>query len=107
MCSIGARKLGLLEPDTVTRMVIGANGLMIAWNGNRLPKSFVPNACARRARRVAGWSMALSGLFYASPFVFAPIRALDEHQSGHCALRAFAAPVGAPCGIPSLVAVVA
>jgi uncharacterized membrane protein len=68
-----ARRQGMLEPDTVTRLVIGANGLMIAWMGNRLPKSFVPRACARSARRVAGWSLALSGLFYAALAAFAPI----------------------------------
>ena len=41
-----ARKAGLVEPDTVTRLVIGANGLMIAWMGNRIPKAFVPSAQA-------------------------------------------------------------
>lgn len=70
-----ARKLGYLEADTVTRLVIGLNGLMIAWNGNRIPKAFVPNAQARRARRVAGWSLTLSGLVYAAMFAFAPLQA--------------------------------
>ena len=68
-----ARKAGYLEADTVTRLVIGANGLMIAWMGNRMPKAFVPNEHARRARRVAGWSLALSGLVYAGLFAFAPL----------------------------------
>ena len=58
-----ARKLGYVDSDTVTRLVIGANGLMIAWFGNRLPKAFVPSACARRVRRVAGWSLVLSGSY--------------------------------------------
>ena len=52
MVGVGLRRLGLVDPDTVTRTVIGANGLMIAWMGNRMPKSFVPSACARRVRRV-------------------------------------------------------
>ncbi|WP_395327262.1 ammonium transporter [Novosphingobium sp. BL-8H] len=69
-----ARKLGYIDTDTVTRLVIGANGLMIAWNGNRMPKTFVPHAQARQARRVAGWSLTLSGLIYAGLFVFAPLR---------------------------------
>jgi len=73
LVSMQARKLGWLEPETVTRLVIGANGLFVAWMGNRLPKSFVPNACARRARRVAGWSLALSGLVYAALAALAPI----------------------------------
>ena len=68
-----ARKLGYVDSDTVTRLVIGANGLMIAWFGNRLPKAFVPSACARRVRRVAGWSLVLSGLVYAGLWAFAPM----------------------------------
>jgi len=68
-----ARKLGYADADTVTRLVIGLNGLMMAWNGNRIPKSFVPNANARRARRVAGWSLVISGLVYAALFAFAPL----------------------------------
>ena len=67
------RKLGVLEAETVTRTVIGANGLMVAWMGNRMPKAFVPHACARRARRFTGWSLALSGLVYAGLFAFAPL----------------------------------
>jgi hypothetical protein len=69
-----ARKLGYIDADTVTRLVIGMTGLMIAANGNRLPKTVVPGASAQRARRVAGWSMALSGLVFAGLFVFAPIQ---------------------------------
>ncbi len=72
--AVVARKLGYMEGDTVTRLVIGLNGLMIAWQGNRMPKTFVPGAQARKARRVAGWSLALSGLVYAGLFAFAPIR---------------------------------
>jgi hypothetical protein len=68
-----ARKSGYIDADTVTRIVIGANGLMIAWFGNRLPKAFVPSACARQLRRVAGWSLVLSGLVYAVLWAFAPI----------------------------------
>ena len=67
------RKLGYIDGDTVTRIVIGSNGLMIAWFGNRLPKAFVPCAWARQARRVGGWSLVLSGLFYAGLWAFAPI----------------------------------
>ena len=68
-----ARKLGYMDGETVTRLVIGANGLMIAWFGNRMPKTFVPSAWARQLRRVAGWSLALSGLVYAGLWAFAPI----------------------------------
>jgi len=68
-----ARKLGYVEAETVTRVVIGLNGLMMAWNGNRIPKSFTPSEQARRAKRVAGWSLVLSGLVYAGLFAFAPM----------------------------------
>lgn len=67
-----ARKLGYIGGDTVTRVVMGPLGLWFLWYGNRMPKAFVPNAQARRARRFAGWAMVLSGLVYAGLFVFAP-----------------------------------
>jgi hypothetical protein len=69
-----ARKLDYIDGDTVLRLVIGANGLMIAWTGNRIPKTFVPSAQAREARRVAAWSLVLSGLVYAGLWAFAPIQ---------------------------------
>lgn len=73
LCASLARKLGYLDSETVTRLVIGANGLMIAWWGNRMPKVFVPNAAARQLRRVAGWSLVLSGLVYSGMWAFAPL----------------------------------
>ena len=69
-----ARRQGMMDSESVTRLVIGANGLMIAWMGNRLPKTFVPEAWARQARRVAGWSLAVSGLVYAGLWAFAPFQ---------------------------------
>ena len=68
-----ARKMGYVDGETVTRVVIGLTGLMIASFGNRMPKTFVPSACARQARRVAAWSLVLSGLIYAALWAFAPI----------------------------------
>ena len=70
-----ARQMGYVDSETVTRVVIGLNGLMIAWYGNRMPKTFVPSAQAREARRVAAWSLVLSGLVYAGLWAFAPIQA--------------------------------
>lgn len=67
-----ARKLGYIDGETVTRLVMGAIGLMVAWFGNRMPKRFVPEAWARRATRVGGWSLVLSGLVYAGLWAFAP-----------------------------------
>lgn len=68
-----ARKLGYIDGDTVTRLVTGMNGLMIAYYGNQLPKAVVPHPYAHRVRRVGGWSMVLSGLVFAGLFAFAPI----------------------------------
>lgn len=68
-----ARQMGYVDGDTVTRVVIGMNGLMIAWFGNRMPKAFVPSDLARKVHRVGGWSMVLSGLVYAGLWAFAPI----------------------------------
>jgi hypothetical protein len=69
-----ARKLGYIDADTVTRMVVGINGLMVAWFGNRMPKAVVPVAGVRRqVMRVGGWAMVLSGLVYAGTWAFAPI----------------------------------
>jgi hypothetical protein len=68
-----ARKLGYVDGDTVTRVVIGMTGLMIASFGNRMPKTFVPSSRARQARQVAAWSLVLSGLVYAGLWAFAPI----------------------------------
>ena len=73
LCATFARKLGYIEGDTVTRLVVGTNGLMIAWFGNRMPKDFVHSAWARQVRRVGGWSLVLSGLIYAALWAFAPI----------------------------------
>jgi Ca2+/Na+ antiporter len=68
-----ARKHGYMDPETVTRLVIGLTGLMVASFGNRLPKTFVPDARAREARRVAAWSLVVSGLIYAGLWTFAPM----------------------------------
>ena len=68
-----ARKLGYIDQETTLRLVLGVTGLMIASFGNRIPKTFVPSAGARKAQRVAAWSMVLSGLAYAGFFAFAPI----------------------------------
>tara|TARA_B100001146_G_C16199929_1_gene443802 strand:+ start:3218 stop:3499 length:282 start_codon:yes stop_codon:yes gene_type:complete len=60
-----ARQQGDIEGDTVQRLVMGTTGLMVAWYGNRIPKTFAPSATARRVTRVGGWPMALSGVVYA------------------------------------------
>ena len=68
-----ARKLGYIDQDTARRVVTCVIGLWLAWYGNRMPKALVPNACARQARRVGGWTLVLSGLVYAGLWAFAPI----------------------------------
>lgn len=68
-----ARKLGYIDGETTTRLVIGLNGLMIAWIGNRIPKAIAPSARIRQVKRLGGWSLVLSGLVYAGLWAFAPI----------------------------------
>jgi hypothetical protein len=73
--AVTARKLGYVDGDTVTRLVMGINGLLIVWYGNRIPKTVIPrSAQQRQAQRVAGWSQVISGLVYTGLFLFAPIR---------------------------------
>jgi hypothetical protein len=74
LCAIVANRLGYIDRDIVIRLVIGINGLMIASYGNSLPKTMVPvPANAVQARRVASWSLVLSGLVYTGLWAFAPI----------------------------------
>jgi hypothetical protein len=68
-----ARELGYIDSETTKRVVIGLNGLLVAWIGNRMPKAVAPNAWIQQVKRVGGWSMALSGLVYAGLWAFAPI----------------------------------
>ena len=72
LCATFARSQGYVDSEMVDRIVMGAIGLMVAWFGNQMPKRFVPSARARQATRVAGWSMALSGLVYAGLWIAAP-----------------------------------
>lgn len=69
-----ARNHGIIDQDTTSRVVIGLNGLMIAWIGNRMPKTVAPSAVTRQVQRVGGWSLVLSGLVYAGVWAFAPIQ---------------------------------
>jgi len=63
---------GYIDGDMTLR-AIAMNGLLIAYFGNSIPKKAAPNAAARQAMRVSGWSMVLSGLIYAGLWAFAPI----------------------------------
>ncbi|MBA4107400.1 MAG: ammonium transporter [Pirellula sp.] len=68
-----ARKLGYIDGDTETRVFNGMMGLIIIWNGNRMPKAFFPIALARKVSWVGGWSMVMSGLVYVGLWAFAPM----------------------------------
>jgi len=68
-----ARSQGYIDQETVLRLVIGINGLMIAYYGNRAPKAVAPSIYAQQMARVAGWSLVLSGLAYAGLWALAPI----------------------------------
>jgi hypothetical protein len=77
-----AQAQGYIDRDTVLRLVIGANGLMIAHFGNLAPKRVAPSACAQQVARVSGWSSVLSGLVYAGLWAFAPIPVAITAGSG-------------------------
>ena len=68
-----AHQYGYMSHDTVLRIVIGANGLMVAYYGNRIPKAVAPSAAVRQVMRVSGWAQVLSGLAYTALWAFAPI----------------------------------
>lgn len=68
-----ARSQGLIDQDASQRIILGAIGLMVVAYGNRIPKAFTSTPEARNSKRVAGWTMVLSGLVYAGAFVLAPI----------------------------------
>jgi hypothetical protein len=68
-----ARRFGFIDDDALTRIVLGATGLMVAWYGNRMPKAFYADNRARQIARVGGWSWAISGVVYAALWVLAPI----------------------------------
>lgn len=70
---VEASKLGYIDRETLTRLVIGINGLMVAWYGNRIPKRFAPSASIKQIQRVAGWSQVISGFAYAGLWAFAPM----------------------------------
>lgn len=74
LAASSARAAGHIDDETAKRIIFGLIGLMIAWQGNRMPKAIVPSASARKATRVAGWSLALSGLVYAGLWAFAPVQ---------------------------------
>jgi hypothetical protein len=78
-----ARNRGLIEAETVTRLVMGTIGLMLVWYGNRMPKAFVPAARTRQIQRLGAWSMVLSGLAYGLLWALAPI---DVATVGGCAV---------------------
>lgn len=69
-----ASNSGMIDQETVQRLVLGATGLMVAAYGNRMPKSFAPTVTAQQVSRVGGWSLASSGLVYAALWAFAPIQ---------------------------------
>lgn len=74
-----AKANGLIDKETVTRVVQALIGFVVAHSGNAIPKhvSHRSTACAgARAQtflRLNGWAMVLAGLAYSGVWVFAPI----------------------------------
>ncbi|MBO9624430.1 MAG: ammonium transporter [Sphingomonas sp.] len=85
-----ARQAGYIDQDTVLRLVLGINGIMLADIGNRAPKIVAPTAIARRLTRFAGWSTVISGLIYTGFWIFAPISVALIFGTGAVALGVIA-----------------
>lgn len=80
-----ARQLGYIDAETSLR-VVAMNGLMVAYYGNRAPKSVAPTTHARQVARFTGWALVLSGLVYAGFWALAPIRFAMVFGTGAVAL---------------------
>ena len=46
---------------------------MIIWQGNRIPKTFTPNAHAKKVQRFTAYGQIIAGLIYTAAFAFAPM----------------------------------
>jgi hypothetical protein len=68
-----ARSRELIDHETTVRIVIVAVGLMVVWMGNRIPKTLAVGAGARKAQRVAAWSLVIAGFIYTGAFAFLPL----------------------------------
>lgn len=80
-----ARQLGYIDAETSLR-VVAMNGLLVAYYGNRAPKSVAPTTHARQVARFTGWALVLSGLVYAGFWALAPIRTAMVFGTGAVAL---------------------
>jgi len=71
---VGARKLGVIDGDTATRITMALIGLVVAWYGNITPKQ-EPAQSARRIayRRFVGYAIAVAGLINAAIWIWAPM----------------------------------
>ena len=73
----------LIGPDIAQRATLATGGLVLAFYGNAIPKSYGAwrnPAKAKRAQsamRVGGWSFVLAGLAYAGLWAFAPLKTAD------------------------------
>lgn len=83
-----ALSAGLMDKDMATRLVMGLNGLVLAWYGNRLPKAVQPDARARQASRVAGRVLVAGGLANAGFWAFAPVDTAIVYGTGAIAAAA-------------------
>ena len=73
----------LVGPHIAQRATLATGGLVLAFYGNAIPKSFGawrnPEKAkrAQSAMRVGGWSFVLAGLAYAGLWAFAPLATAD------------------------------
>jgi hypothetical protein len=67
------RDLGYTDGDTVTRVVMCLSGLMVAYFGNRVPQSLLPQTKTAIGRKLASKSLVFGGLVFAGLWAIAEI----------------------------------
>lgn len=67
------RDLGYTDGDTVTRVVMCLSGLMVAWFGNRVPQTLLPETEIAIVRKLASKSLVVGGLTFTGLWAFAEI----------------------------------
>jgi hypothetical protein len=74
------RKLGAIDHETSTRLLAAGFGLIVAFQGNAIPKTLTAlradrdrEARAQACRRRAGWTFLIAGLGYSAVWLLLPL----------------------------------
>ena len=74
------RKLGAIDHETSTRLLAAGFGLIVAFQGNAIPKTLTAlradrnrEARAQACRRRTGWTFLIAGLGYSAVWLLLPL----------------------------------